>query len=54
MFFGNLLSVRSQEEIEQCGKIGAIMAGNVISNYGARIPEKIWEKVDLAIQSIIE
>lgn len=30
---------------DKCGKIGALLAGTVIENYGARIPTNLWDKV---------
>ena len=31
--------------LEQCGKIGSLLAGKVIGNYGARISETLWDEV---------
>ena len=30
--------------LKQCGKIGSLLAGKVIGNYGARIPENLWDE----------
>jgi sugar/nucleoside kinase (ribokinase family) len=51
---GFLHGYSEHQEIEQCGKIGALMARNVISNYGARIPDNLWQKIDEDVQKIIE
>jgi sugar/nucleoside kinase (ribokinase family) len=42
------------QEIEQCGKLGALLAGAVISNYGARIPESLWPTIEEKVQRILE
>lgn len=51
---GFLHGYSEHQEIEQCGKIGAIMAGAVIANYGARIPDNLWGKLSTDIQRILE
>ena len=38
--------------LEKCGKIGSLLAGTVIENYGARIPEKLWSSVLLKVEEI--
>jgi sugar/nucleoside kinase (ribokinase family) len=51
---GFLHGYSEHQEMEQCGKIGALLAGNVISNYGARIPDNLWPQIDTIIQKIME
>jgi sugar/nucleoside kinase (ribokinase family) len=51
---GFLHGYTEHQEIEQCGKLGAILAEAVISNYGARIPEKLWPIVEEKVQKIID
>lgn len=36
----------------QCGQLGALMAGNVIQNYGARIPEDLWDTIYAEVKKI--
>jgi sugar/nucleoside kinase (ribokinase family) len=51
---GFLHGYTEHQEIEQCGKLGALLAGAVISNYGARIPENLWPLVEEKAQKIID
>jgi len=51
---GFLHGYTEHQEIEQCGKLGAILAEAVISNYGARIPENLWPIVEEKVQRIID
>ncbi|MGD2035748.1 MAG: adenosine kinase, partial [Bacteroidales bacterium] len=39
--------------LEKCGKIGALLAGKVIENYGARIAPDLWKSVLLKTKEII-
>jgi sugar/nucleoside kinase (ribokinase family) len=47
---GFLYGLSQNLDLEKCGKLGALLAGKVIENYGARIPEILWplifEKLD--------
>ncbi len=38
--------------LEKCGKIGTLLAGNVIGNLGAKIPEEKWENIISEINKI--
>ncbi len=38
--------------LEQCGKIGAVMGGNVIETIGAKMDEKAWERIKKEIKEI--
>jgi sugar/nucleoside kinase (ribokinase family) len=51
---GFLHGYSEHQEIEQCGKIGALLAGNVIANYGARIPDNLWPNIESIIQKIMD
>jgi sugar/nucleoside kinase (ribokinase family) len=51
---GFLHGYTEHQEIEQCGKLGALMAGTVISNYGARIPEDLWPMIEEKAQKIMD
>ncbi len=35
--------------LEECGRIGTILAGNVIETLGAKMDDKIWEKIKVEI-----
>jgi sugar/nucleoside kinase (ribokinase family) len=51
---GFLYGYNEHQEIEQCGRLGALLAGTVISNYGARIPENLWPVIEEKTQRIID
>lgn len=51
---GFLHGYSEHQEIAECGKIGALLAGNVIANYGARIPDELWPDIDAKIQKMID
>jgi sugar/nucleoside kinase (ribokinase family) len=51
---GFLHGYTEHQELEQCGMLGALLAGAVISNYGARIPENLWPMVEEKAQRIID
>ncbi|MBA7537510.1 Ribokinase [subsurface metagenome] len=42
---GFLHGYANKLDLNKCGTLGALLAGTVIENYGARIPGKLWEKV---------
>ena len=39
---------------KKCGKIGALLAGKVIENYGARISSNLWDEILQTTESIIK
>ena len=39
--------------LNKCGEIGALLAGKVIENYGARIPQNLWAGILREVNSII-
>jgi len=39
-------------DLEKCGKLGSLLAGTVIENYGARIPEQLWSTVLKKVEEI--
>ena len=51
---GFLHGLIEHQEVEQCGKLGALLAGYVISNYGARIPENQWPMIEEKMQRIMD
>ncbi|KAA6340523.1 putative sugar kinase YdjH [termite gut metagenome] len=40
--------------LEKCGKIGAILSGNVIQVIGTTLPKPKWDKIKLKINEILE
>jgi sugar/nucleoside kinase (ribokinase family) len=38
--------------MDKCGELGSLLAGTVIENYGARIPEKLWSSVLKKVEKI--
>jgi sugar/nucleoside kinase (ribokinase family) len=51
---GFLYGYTEHQEIEQCGRLGSLLASAVISNYGARIPENLWPMLEEKVQKIID
>jgi sugar/nucleoside kinase (ribokinase family) len=39
---GFLFGYQSGATMEKCGRLGSLLAGTVVENYGARIPSKYW------------
>ena len=50
---GFLYGYAKQLPLDKCGLIGSLLAGNVIENIGARIPDKKWPEIRKHIASII-
>ena len=50
---GFLYGYSQKLDFNKCGKIGTLLAGTVIENYGARIPENLWNKVLETTEQII-
>lgn len=44
----------NQLSLRQCGKLGALLAGAVIENIGARIPEERWQSLMEEVREIFE
>jgi sugar/nucleoside kinase (ribokinase family) len=51
---GFLYGYTQNLDYAKCGKIGALLAGTVIENYGARIPAYLWDSVLQSTRMIIE
>jgi sugar/nucleoside kinase (ribokinase family) len=49
---GFLYGIANNLSLEKCGNIAAIVAGKVITVYGARMDEVIWEKINAQITAI--
>ncbi|MDP2423251.1 MAG: PfkB family carbohydrate kinase, partial [Bacteroidales bacterium] len=49
---GFLHGIINNLPLAQCGKIGALLAGNVIGNLGAKIPQNKWEDIRKQIAMI--
>jgi sugar/nucleoside kinase (ribokinase family) len=49
---GFIYGLSNNYDLERCGKIGSIMSGTVIENYGARIKSEFWPKVKKMIGNI--
>lgn len=49
---GFLYGITSGKNMEQCGKIGAILSGNVVEVLGAKIPADRWAEIDIEIQKV--
>ena len=49
---GFLHGLSENLDLKCCGKIGAVMAGNVIKDYGARIPQEAWESIKNEVKQI--
>jgi sugar/nucleoside kinase (ribokinase family) len=39
--------------LDKCGKIGALLAGKVIENYGARVPSTLWPEITKEVELIL-
>ena len=50
---GFLSGYLNNQGLEQCGKLGSLLAGKVIKNYGARIPDELWHDIHKSVKSII-
>jgi sugar/nucleoside kinase (ribokinase family) len=50
---GFLFGLMQNLSLEKCGKIGALLAGKVIENYGARVPTKLWSEIHQKVKEII-
>ncbi len=51
---GFLHAYTKKLDFEKCGKLGTLLAGTVIENYGARIPSDLWNKVLLGAEKIMK
>jgi len=49
---GFLYGLSHEMPLESCGRIGALLAANVIENLGAKISDSRWEKIKKAIEKI--
>ena len=49
---GFLAGLCNNYSLEKCGKMGSILAGNVIEVYGAKMDEKRWERIKEEISNI--
>lgn len=50
---GFLYGLMNNLSLIKCGKIGALLAGKVIENLGAKIPESIWPEI-INLKKVIE
>jgi sugar/nucleoside kinase (ribokinase family) len=50
---GFLYGLSQKLELEKCGKLGALLAGKVIENVGARIPSNQWISIRETVKGII-
>ena len=50
---GFLFGLLKNLSLEKCGKLGALLAGRVIENYGARIPLKLWPEIHKKVDDIV-
>jgi sugar/nucleoside kinase (ribokinase family) len=51
---GFLYGYANNLPLDKCGLIGSLLAGNVIGNIGARIPDKKWPVIRKSVASIIK
>lgn len=51
---GFLFGMLKELPVKKCGEIGAILAGNVIENYGARVHADLWPKMLEKVDEIIK
>lgn len=50
---GFLYGLGRNATMEQCGRIGSLLAGYIIEVIGAKIPEKHWEQIKLKVNAIL-
>lgn len=50
---GFLYGYTRNASIEQAGRIGSLLAGNIIEEVGAKIPDERWEKIKLKVNEIL-
>lgn len=50
---GVLYGLSRGATIEQCGRIGAFLAGNIVDVVGAKIPDERWEQIKLKVKEIL-
>jgi len=51
---GFLFGLANDLKLEQCGKMGSVLAGNVIEYIGANIPEEKWNEIRTTVKEISE
>lgn len=49
---GVLYGLMHNHSLENCGKYGAILAGHVIENYGAKMSSKTWELIKIKVRDL--
>ncbi len=49
---GFIYGMANNESLKYCGKCGAILAGNVIQNFGAKIASDKWENIKSSIKEL--
>ncbi|MFH0843234.1 MAG: adenosine kinase [Bacteroidota bacterium] len=51
---GFLYGYANNLPLDKCGALGALLAGNVIKNVGARIPDRRWPEIRKRVEKIVK
>ena len=50
---GFLYGLSMHCSLENCGKLGSLLSGNVVEVYGAKMDESRWEKIKIEVEKIV-
>ncbi|MBQ8056281.1 MAG: adenosine kinase [Paludibacteraceae bacterium] len=50
---GFLYGLSMHCSLENCGKLGSLLSGNVVEVYGAKMDESRWEKIKIKVEKIV-
>ena len=50
---GFLYGLANNYSLELCGKIGSLVSGNVVEVLGAKMSDKIWERIHSDIKELL-